>query len=118
MPLVVLLMAEGLHVPGTAGVFDELFGNAGTGEPEHIVNEFDVNALKTGTGAGVTVTLSVAGTAHKVTFGVKVYTPLAVLLIVDGFQVPAMPSSDVAGNVGAVVLAQNAAIGLNVGVTF
>jgi len=41
-----------------------------------------------------------------------------VLLIVAGLQVPEKPSIEVAGRAGAVVLAHNGAIGLNVGATF
>ena len=113
----VLLITAGLHVPGTAGVLDELFGSAGTGDPEQIVNEFDGNALKTGVGAGVTVTLSVPVVAQAVAVGVKVYVPLVVLLIVAGLHVPAKPSIEVGGKVGAVVPAQNGAMALNVGAT-
>ena len=39
------------------------------------------------------------------------------MLIVAGLQVPVMPSSDAAGNAGAVEPAQIAAMAVNVGVT-
>ena len=42
--------------------------------------------------------------AHCPTFGVNVYVvvPVVEVLIVDGFQVPAIPLFDVPGNIGAV----------------
>lgn len=119
MPLAVLLIAAGDHVPGTAGVFDELFGNGCTGEPEQMVKVPPGKALNVVVGAGVTVTLSVAVVAHNVALGVNVYVAVpAVLLIVEGLHVPANPSLEVAGNVGGVVPAQKGAIAVNVGVTF
>lgn len=118
VPLVVLLMTAGLQVPVTAGTFDELVDSVGTAEPAQIVKLPVGNAVNDVVGAGVTVTLIVAGVAQTVAFGVNVYEPLAVLLIVAGLQVPAKPSIEVAGNDGGVVPAQKGAIGLKVGATF
>jgi hypothetical protein len=71
VPLTVLLMAAGLQVPVTAGVFDELVGNDGIGDPEQKVSVFD-GKLKVVVGAGVTVTFKVAVVAHNAAFGVNV----------------------------------------------
>ena len=111
-------MTAGLQVPVTAGVFEELVDSAGTAEPAQIVKLPVGKAVNEVVGAGVTVTLIVAGVAQTVAFGVNVYEPLAVLLIVAGLQVPAKPSMDVAGSDGGVVPAQKGAIGLKVGTTF
>ena len=72
---------------------------------------------KVGVTGWLTVIVMVVVVAHCPAFGVKVYVPEAVLLTVEGAHVPGMPLSDVPGNVGAVVPAQNAAICVNVGIT-
>ena len=51
----------------------------------------------------VTVTFKVVAKAHKPAVGVKVYVPEAVLLIVNGFHVPVIPSKEVEGKLGGVV---------------
>lgn len=52
--------------------------------------------------------------------GVKVYVPLAVLLMVAGLHVPIIPLSDVPGRVGTLAPLQilSEVPKLNVGVTF
>lgn len=59
---------EGFQVPAIP--FVDKAGNAGTEPPAHIVN--DVPKLNTGSIFGLTVTVNVAGTAHKPVLGVKV----------------------------------------------
>jgi hypothetical protein len=53
--------------------------------------------------------------AHIPTEGVKVYVPVVVLLTIAGFQLPVIPSLDVVGNIGAVVLAHKVVSNENVG---
>ena len=65
----------------------------------------------------LTVTVRVVVLAQEPAAGVNVYVPLAVLLTVDGFQVPVMPLVEVSGNTGLVAPLQMGATGLNVGVT-
>jgi H+/Cl- antiporter ClcA len=67
--------------------------------------------------AGVTVTFSVCGKAHCPAFGVNVYMPLVVLLIVAGLHVPEIPLGDVFDKIGGEAPAQNAAIAAKLGVT-
>ena len=95
-----------------------MVGNAGTVPPAHILNE--VPKLNVGAMFGATVTVNVVGNAHCPAVGVNVYVPLAVLLTVDGLQVPVTALSDVVGNVGTVAPEQifNDVPKLNVGVTF
>jgi hypothetical protein len=57
---------------------------------------------KLGVILGVTVTVSVAGTAHSPAVGVNVYVPLFWLSTVAGLQVPVTPLSEVPDKVGAV----------------
>jgi hypothetical protein len=96
----------------------DVVGNAGTVPPAHILNE--VPKLNVGAMFGATVTVNVVGNAHCPAVGVNVYVPLAVLLTVDGLQVPVTALSDVVGNVGTVAPEQifNDVPKLNVGVTF
>ena len=63
-----------------------------------------------------TVTLRVCVVAHCPALGVKRYVPLAVLLMVAGFQVPAMPFGEVLLKLGATVPAQKAGIAAKLGV--
>src|SRR5690606_26337536 len=53
--------------------------------------------------------------AHCPASGVKVYVPVAVLLTVDGLQVPVTPLVDVVGKTGAVSLVHKAGMTSNVG---
>ncbi len=99
-------------------LFADVFGNEGTIPPAQIV--WAVPKLNVGVIIGLTVTVNVVVNAHKPAVGVNVYTPEVLLLIVDGFQVPVMPSSEVAGNVGTDAPAQMVSDDpkLNVGVMF
>ena len=59
--------------------------------------------MNIGVTCGVTVTMIDAVVAHWVaSVGVNVYVAVAVLLTVDGDQVPVMPLLDNGGNTGAV----------------
>ena len=50
--------------------------------------------------------LNVVPVAHKPDEGVKVYTPLPVLLTVAGLHIPVIPLVEVVGNTGTVLLIQ------------
>lgn len=89
------------------------FTLAGKAAPLQILKA--VPKANVGVVLGVTVILIDTCNAHCPFDGVKVYVPLAVLLTVAGFQVPLIPLSEVGGNVGAVVPAQNAGMGANTG---
>jgi hypothetical protein len=80
----------------------------------------DVPKLKVGIMLGVIVTLNEVVVAHKPTVGVNVYVAEAWLLTVAGLHVPVIPSSEVRGNVGAVLSSQmvSEVPKLKVGVTF
>jgi hypothetical protein len=78
----------------------DVAGSAGAVDPEQIVAG---KAAKAGVVLFVTFTVTVTGIAQIPAFGVNVYCPVVVLLTIAGFQVPAIPSSEVAGRVGAVV---------------
>jgi hypothetical protein len=97
-PLVVLLTTDGLHVPVIPLV--DVLGNVGTLAPAQIVSV--VPKLNVGVMFGATVTVNVVALAHKPAVGVKVYTPLVVLLTTNGFHVPVIPLVDVLGNTGTV----------------
>ena len=116
MPLVVLLIVAGLHVPAIP--FVDVFGNAGAAEPLQILKA--VPKLNVGVSTGFTVTVNVVGTAHCPAVGVNVYVPLALLLTVDGLHVPVILLVDVAGNTGTVPPSQMLSVvpKLNVGVMF
>ena len=107
-----LLTVEGLHVPVTPLL--DVVGNAGAVAPLQIL----AGMLNVGVVLGVTVTFTVAGKAHWPAVGVKVYTPLAVLLTVAGLHVPVTPLLDVVGSVGAVAPLQIVVIMLNDGTVF
>ena len=63
------------------------------------------------------ITISmVTGAAHWPAVGVKVYVPLAVVLITAGLQVPVILLFDVVGNAGAVLFRHNGPIWVKVGV--
>jgi hypothetical protein len=68
VPLVVLLIVEGLHVPTIP--FVEVVGNAGAVEPEQILKA--APKLKVDVSIGFTVTLIVTGIAHNPAVGVNV----------------------------------------------
>jgi hypothetical protein len=91
-----LLTVAGLHVPVIP--LEDVAGKAGTVPPEQIVS--DVPKANTGTVLVFTVTVKLAVVAHCPADGVNVYTPDAVLLTVDGLQVPVMPLADVVANEG------------------
>jgi hypothetical protein len=116
VPLAVLLTVAGLHVPVI--LFVEVFGNTGTVPPEQIARA--VPKLNVGVMFGFTVTVNVAGNAHRPAVGVNVYTPLPVLLTVEGLHVPVMLLVDVFGNAGTVPPSHilNVVPKLNVGVMF
>jgi hypothetical protein len=107
----VLLTVAGLQVPVIPLV--DVVGNIGAVVPLHI----GAIAAKVGVTMGLTVTDKVVALAQSPTVGVKVYVPLAVLLTVEGLQVPIIPLLDVVGKTGAVAPLQIAGIAVNVGVT-
>jgi hypothetical protein len=111
-PLAVLLIVEGLHVPVIP--FGEVLLRVGGVDP---VQNAGIAAKLGAPIAGVTVTLSVWGKAHCPAFGVNVYTPLVVLLIVAGLHVPEMPFGEVFDKAGGEAPEQNAAIAAKLGVT-
>jgi hypothetical protein len=115
VPDAVLLIIAGVHVPLIP--FVDMAGSGGATEPLQI----GAMAANVGIVPLVTVTVSVVVFAHCPAFGVKVYVPDVVLLIVAGLHVPVMPFVDVAGNAGAAVPLQKAGIatkdGVSVGVT-
>ncbi len=115
-PLVVLLTIDGFHVPVIP--LSEIFGNVGTVPPAQILSV--VPKLNVGVTFGLTVTVNVVVVAHKPAPGVKVYTPLVVLLTTDGLHVPVMPLVDVVGNKGTDPPEQMVSVvpKLNVGVMF
>lgn len=65
------------------------------------------------------MTLRVIEEAQSPDAGLNTYfvVPVEAVLIVEGFQVPLMPLSEVVGNFGAVALLHNVGILANVGVT-
>ena len=110
MPVVVLLIVAGLHVPFTPLV--DVAGNAVGADPLQIA----ASAVNAGTVLVVTVCTKVCVVAQTPAAGVNVYVPVAVLLIAEGFHVPLIPFVEVPGNaVGAEPL-QIAASAVNVGV--
>jgi hypothetical protein len=90
----------------------------GTDPPAQMVRE--VPKLKAGVRFGFTVTLKLTGTAQTPAFGVNIYVPDALLLIVAGLHVPLIPLVEVPGNAGTPVPAQMVSVEpkLNVGVMF
>lgn len=116
VPFAVLLTVAGVHTPAMPLL--DVAGNVGTVAPIQI--DADVPKLKVGVTIGFTVTVNVCVVAQIPAVGVNVYTPLVVLLTVDGFHVPVTPLSDVVGNAGTVPPAQivNVVPKLNVGIVF
>ena len=53
--------------------------------------------------------------AHSPEFGVKIYIPFAVLLMVDGNHVPEIPFGEVVPKMGAMLPEQNAGIAAKLG---
>lgn len=92
-----VLFKAGLHEP-VMPLF-EMLGNGDRLAPEQI----GPTASKVGTVEEFTVTLRVPFEAHCPASGVKVYTvrPGAAVLMVDGLQVPVLPSKELAGKAGA-----------------
>ncbi len=84
--------------------------------PIHIVDMLPASA----TGVWFTVVDNEAVVAQTPGVGIKLWVPLAVLLIVEGVHTPVIAGVFVepAGNAGATVPLQNAGIAANVGVTF
>jgi len=111
VPTTAVLITAGLQVPLIP--LADVNGRAGADE----FRQSEPNGLNVGVITGFTVTVNVVVAAHCPASGVKVYVPLAVLLTVAGTQVPVMPFSDVAGNVGATEPEQIGATAAKVGVT-
>ena len=110
VPLAVLLIVEGNHVPEM--LFKEVIGKLGAAVPLQKAGIW----AKVGVVCVVTVVVKVAVVAHCPALGVKVYVPLAVLLIVEGNHVPIIPLLDVAGNTGATAPLHIGAIAAKVGI--
>ena len=106
-----MLTKVGFQVPVIPLI--EVVGKTGAAAPLQI----GAIAVNVGVVEGLTVTVKVVPLAQSPAVGVKVYVPLAVLLTVDGLQLPVIPLVDVVGKTGAVVPLQNAGIALNVGAT-
>ena len=70
-------------------LFEDVVDSAGTTPPAQIVRL--VPKANVGTILGATVTVNVAGKAHKPAVGVNVYVPEFWLLTTAGFHVPLMP---------------------------
>jgi len=64
------------------------------------------------------MTLKLVAKAHCPAVGVKVYVPVALLLIVAGFQVPVTEFVDVVGKIGLVEPEQIGAMSVKVGIVF
>ncbi len=80
--------------------FVEAVGNVGTVPFSQITKL--VPKPNVGTILGATVTVNVKGKAHNPAVGVNVYTSEFWLSIIDGFQDPVIPLSDVAGKDGTL----------------
>jgi hypothetical protein len=97
VPLVVVFITEGFHVPAIALV--EFTGNGGATEFWHN----GPIAVNTGVSGSVINISIVVATAHWPAFGVNVYVvvPVVLVLIVAGFQVPEIPFVEFKGSEGA-----------------
>ena len=97
VPAVLVLIVEGLQVPLME--FVEVSGKDGATAFWH-KGPIAANA---GVTCGVTVTFKVVVVAHCPALGVNVYVvvPAALVLIVDGLQVPLMEFVEVSGKDGA-----------------
>lgn len=111
VPEAVLLITAGDHVP-VIPLF-EVAGSVGAVAPEQKAG----TVLNVGVTNGFTEIVIDAAVAQNPASGVNVYVPEAVLLTTAGDQVPATPSLEVDGNVGAVDPSQNAGICVKAGVT-
>src|SRR5215204_1872534 len=115
MPGLLLITTAGLHVPVIP--FNDILGKVGTAPPAQIFN--DVPKLNVGVVRGITFTVIVIGIPHWPPVGVKVYAPVALLLIIAGFHAPPIPLPDVDGKVGGVVPAHiggmDVKVGMNIG---
>ncbi len=105
-----MLTVAGFQVPVIELV--DIAGKTGLVEPEQI----GAIAVKFGVTFGLTVTFKVVAIAHSPTFGVKKYSPEAILLTVAGFQVPVIPLFDVRGKIGLAAPEQIEAMGVKLGV--
>ena len=104
------MIVDGLHVPANALL--DVDGNVGAVLFWHS----GPIAVKVGVSCGVITTFIVAVVAHCPAVGVKVYVPFAVVLIVDGLQVPFILLLDVAGSDGAVLFWHSGPMAVNAGV--
>jgi hypothetical protein len=95
VPVVVLLTVDGFHAPLIGVAFVEEPESIGAVAPVQIA----VNALKVGVVGLLTVCTIVVVTAHWPAFGVNVYVPVDVLLIVEGLHEPAILLFDVPAKV-------------------
>jgi hypothetical protein len=93
--------------------FVDVVSKTGAEEPE----QKDAIAAKVVVVAGITVTVDVAAEAQEPANGVKVYVPEAVLLTVDGDQVPVITLFDTVGKTGAIAPLQISELASNNGVT-
>lgn len=84
--------------------FVDVVGRAGAVLPAQIVRA--VPKLNDGVNTGFTVTVKLAVFAHWLLAGVNVYVPEEVLETTEGFQVPVIPFTEVAGSVGTLPLLQ------------
>ena len=105
-----MLTVAGFQVPVIE--FVDVVGKTGLVEPEHIGEM----AVKVGVTFGLTVIFKVVAIAHSPTFGVKRYSPEAILLTVAGFQVPLIPLFDVRGKIGLAAPEQIGAMAVKLGV--
>jgi hypothetical protein len=115
VPVVVLFIVAGDHVPVIGGIFVDDVGSTGAILPL----QSGGNGAKIGTIELVLITcVKVVANAHCPAAGVNVYVPFVVLLTVTGDQLPliGVASVDDPGNTGAVLPLQMAASAVNVGV--
>ena len=94
--------------------FVEVVGSEGATDPVQI----GFTAANVGVMPELTTRFKVIVPAHCPAAGVNVYVPDAVLLTVAGFQVPAMPLVEVAGNIGGTEPLQIVLTAAKVGVRF
>jgi hypothetical protein len=109
-----VLMVTGLHVPVIPS-FD-VVGSAGA----VALWQYEFAMVgKVGATLATTVIFKEPGFAQLPVAGVNVYTtvPRADVVMLAGFQVPAIPSFDVGGSAGGVEFWQSGPMALNVGVT-
>jgi hypothetical protein len=113
VPEVVLLTVAGLNVPTIPLL--EIFDKIGGVAPK----QMDVGSVKTGVTLFTTKIVNDNEFAHCPASGVKRYVVVAVLLTMDGFQVPVIPLVDVVDKRGAMPFLQIAGkVASNSGVIF